>query len=154
MKTWQMKLVSSLLLLLALLPAAHANKLIMVRIDNNFKNAMDFVQAAVQEQGYRITRVQRVDKGLNSTGHKTDFYRVVFFGKPEEVTRLAKQYPGLAPFLPLKIVVFAEEKDTLVLAHDYTLLKAEFPSELHPTIERWGADMREILETAQLTGVR
>jgi uncharacterized protein (DUF302 family) len=90
--------------------------------------------------------VQRVDVGLETKGFKTDFYRIVFFGKPEEMRALADQHPELLPYLPLKMVVFAEENTTLVLTNNPVLLSSFFKDQaLAVHFRRWERDVRSIL---------
>lgn len=124
-----------------------AEELLMVRLERPFPEAMSVLQQSIAEQGYRVTRVQRVDVGLSSRGFKTAEYRVVFFGKPEEMTRLPDRYPELIPYLPLKIVIFAEGDTTLALTYNPTILAAAYPdSELQAQFERWAQDLRRILD--------
>lgn len=135
--------------LIALLAAgaARAEELIMVRSPQPFPETIDGLQRLIQEHGYKVQRVQRVDVGLAAKGFKTDFYRVVFFGKPEETRRLANLHPELIPYLPLKIVVFAEENTTLALTNNPVLLGTFFKdSELAVYFRRWERDIRSILD--------
>ncbi|TNF36181.1 MAG: DUF302 domain-containing protein, partial [Gammaproteobacteria bacterium] len=113
-----MKKVLALLLCFWLLPAQAVvtEQLIMIRSQQPFPETMASLQLAITNQGYTISRVQRVDIGLTSSGYKTDKYRVVFFGKPEEIRTLRTQHPELIPYLPLKIAIFAEGEETILVA--------------------------------------
>jgi uncharacterized protein (DUF302 family) len=113
---------AALLLTLSLPLQASHDQLLMMRSPHSFPEAMLELQKAISEYGYTVSRVQRVDIGLTSSGFATDKYRIVFFGKPEEVRHLSAKYPQLIPYLPLKITLFAEEDETLLTTFDPTLL--------------------------------
>lgn len=133
--------------LLLAAPQARAEELLMVRLERPFPEAMNVLQQAIAEQGYRVTRVQRVDVGLSSRGFQTAEYRVVFFGKPEEMVRLPDRYVELIPYLPLKIVIFAEGDTTLALTYNPMILAAAYPdAELKAQFARWAGDLRAILD--------
>jgi uncharacterized protein (DUF302 family) len=124
-----------------------ADQIIMTRIKGEFPEAMNQLQESVVLQGYQVSRVQRVDVGLTKTGHKTDAYRLVFFGKYKEIKQLTKEFPTLAPYLPLKIVIFAEGDETLILASDPRSLKASYPDKkLHKYFDVWEKDIRSIMD--------
>lgn len=137
-------LLACLLLLMTGL-AAHADELMMARITRPFPEAMQTLQDTIRARGYTVSRVQRVDVGLQSGGFQTAEYRIVFFGRPEEIRTLAQAHYELIPYLPLNIVVFAEGDDTLILAASPLKLAAFFDgAELRPTFARWEQDMRSI----------
>ncbi len=91
---------------------AFCEDLLMVRSKQAFPEAMLSLQQSLNEHGYTLARVQRVDIGLQAMGYKTDKYRVVFFGKAEEIRHLSDKHPELIPYLPPKISIFAENKQT------------------------------------------
>lgn len=141
-----------LLLSLTLAPRVHADDLMLVRSGQNFEEAMATLQAAIAAHGYKVARVQRVDVGLEAKGYKTDRYRVVFFGKPGEVEELAAAHPGLIPYLPLNIVIFAEESQTLLATARPGVFKSFFPTpELAPVFDRWERDLTAILDEVRKT---
>ncbi len=49
------------------------------------------LQESIRDHGYAIWRVQRVGIGFTGMGYKTDKYRIVFFGKIDEVRNLAEK---------------------------------------------------------------
>lgn len=121
--------------------AAFAANMLMVRTPQSFPEAMLKLQEVISSKGYVVSRVQRVDIGLTSSGYQTDKYRIVFYGIPEEIARLSQKYPVLIPYLPLKISIFAEGKDTiLVTANPQHLIKAD-GAELARAIEKWERDL-------------
>ena len=130
--------------------ATEQEPLLMVRSSKPFEATLDQLSAAITYNEYKVSRIQRVDVGLTKTGYKTEKYRLVFFGKTDEVLALADKYPELVPFLPLKIVIFAEGKETILLAMNPHQLRKLVPNEkLFPYFSRWEKDLRRILDAAR-----
>lgn len=137
----------ALLLMLAVAAAPHAEDLLMVRSPAQFEESMAALQEAIAAQGYTVSRVQRVDIGLTEFGYQTDKYRVVFFGRPDEVRALSARYPELVPHLPLQVAIFAEGEETLLVTANPLDLAASYANpELERTFARWERDVRSILE--------
>lgn len=140
--TW----MAALLLALAW-GGARADQLIMVRVARAFPETMNSLQLAIRDQGYQVSRVQRVDVGLTASGFETAEYRLVFFGKSAEIRELATSHPQLIPYLPLQIVIFAEGDDTLVLTASPRQLAALYPDPaLRARFDRWEQDVRAVLD--------
>lgn len=138
-------LLSAALTLLAL--GAHAEYLLMARSTQGFPETMLALQTSLKEHGYTISRVQRVDIGLTSSGFETDKYRIVFFGKTDEQRALVDKYPHLIPYLPLKMTLFAEDNETVVVTEDYTrLIELATDEELANQFMRWRNDVLSILD--------
>lgn len=134
-------------LLLLLVPMAQAGEnLLMARSTLGFPEAMLALQESIGAHGYTLARVQRVDIGLTAAGFETDKYRIVFYGKTDEVQRLTRERPELIPFLPLNFSIFAEGEQTLVVAMNPVYLEphCEDP-EFHTLLRRWESDVRSIL---------
>lgn len=151
-----MKFVANTFILILLLPLTAcatdavgvepAQELLMVRVNNTFPYTMSKLQNAVVKEGYQLIRVQRVDIGLTKSGYKTAEYRIVFFGKKKEIRKLSKKHPTLIPFLPLKIVIYAEGDDTILLSTNPAKLKSFYPDKsLAPYFSRWEKDFRAIM---------
>ena len=141
------KIALAWLILLLAAPAARADELLMVRAERPFTDAINQLEIAIQDHGYKVARIQRVDVGLASGGFKTAEYRLVFFGKPEEMREIEQRYPQLLPYLPMKIVIFAEGDSTLALSYNPAILETFFKIEaLRPTVRRWEKDVRDILD--------
>lgn len=127
--------------------AVIADELIMARVTQPFPEAMNSLQQTIRDQGYVVSRVQRVDIGLTASGFQTAEYRLVFFGKPEEIKRLAARHPELIPYLPLEIVIFAEGDDSIILAASPAKLAEFYPDpELGRQFSRWDRDLRVIFD--------
>jgi len=132
------------------LMAQDQEPLLMVRSSKPFGATLDQLSSAITYNDYKISRIQRVDVGLTKTGFKTGKYRIVFFGKTAEVGPLADQYPELVPFVPLKIVIFEEGNETIMLALNPHQLRQLVPDKkLFPYYARWEKDLRNILDTAK-----
>jgi uncharacterized protein (DUF302 family) len=135
------------LIALAAAATVHGQDLLMVRSAQQFPEAMITLQNSIRDHGYTLSRVQRVDIGLTKSGYKTDKYRVVFFGKTDEVHRLAEKHPELIPYLPLKVAIFAEADETLVVAPNPDRFTRFFPSpDLKIVFQRWETDLRSIMD--------
>lgn len=124
-----------------------ADRLLMARSKQAFPEAMSVLQNALLSRGYTISRVQRVDVGLTKNKYKTDKYRVVFYGKAKEVNEIVKKYPDFIPYLPLKIAIFAEGNETLVVATnpDEYAKMYKAPGML-PYFTRWKKDLRIVFK--------
>jgi uncharacterized protein (DUF302 family) len=146
-----MKLAHGFALILALwFNSASADELLMIRSSQNFEDAMTTLQTAIAAHGYKVTRVQRVDVGLEAKGYKTDRYRIVFYGKPGEIEALAAKYPRLIPYLPLAVAIFAEEGNTILTTARPALLKQFYPEpELKPIFDRWEKDLVEMMDNVR-----
>lgn len=144
---WSYQLVGALLgvLTMAVCPSTHADELLMVRSLEAFPEAMSTLQTSIREHGYAITRVQRIDIGLTGMGYKTDKYRVVFVGKPDEIHYLVDRYPSLAPYMPPQISVFAEGDDTLMVTANPRIYADMIDDEEDKLIfQRWENDVYSV----------
>jgi uncharacterized protein (DUF302 family) len=126
---------------------AVADELILARVPAAFPETMNTLQEVIRNHGYTVSRVQRVDVGLTKTGYQTAEYRVVFFGKPEQIEKLPQRYPELVPYLPLSITIFAERDETLLVALNPTKLSDFFPQkELRKYFQEWEQAVVDIVE--------
>ncbi|MCW8901253.1 MAG: hypothetical protein OQK75_09115 [Gammaproteobacteria bacterium] len=125
---------------------SHAENLIMTRTKQSFPEAMLKLQETIHEAGYKVSRVQRIDIGLTSSGFATDKYRIVFFSTEEEINLMSKQYPHLVPYMPWKIAIFAEEQDTLlVTSNPMSFSNKNFPG-ADEHLSRWKTDIEKIFD--------
>ena len=132
--------------LLAMATPGLGQNIMTVRSVQDFERSMATLQSSIESHGYTVSHVQRCDSGLTGLGYETDRYRVVFFGKLDEVRRLSAEYPELIPFLPLKISIFAEGDESIVSAINPTALGSLYrDEELQVQFGRWENDLRSIL---------
>lgn len=124
-----------------------AGDLLMVRTQQTFPEAMLTLQTSIREHGYAITRVQRIDIGLTGMGYKTDKYRVVFVGKPDEIQYLVNKYPELAAYMPPQISIFAEQGETVLVTAN-PLVYAEMVDDEADKIlfRRWESDVYSVFD--------
>lgn len=147
MKTY--KLILKFLFLSGLLLTSsfgHAEDLLMLRVSQTFPETMTSLQAAIKASGNTISRVQRVDIGLNKSGFKTDKYRVVFFGKADEVEFMTKNYPEIIPLLPLKISIFAENNETILVTNNPLIMHGYFKDIPEKYFIQWSKEVHKIFE--------
>lgn len=138
-------LIAAALALCAWAAPAAAEELMMARVNRAFPEAITELQEVIRKQGYSVSRVQRVDVGLTASGFTTAEYRVVFYGKADEIHALSAAHPELIPYLPLMIVVMAENEDTVLVSLNPTKLGQYFPdAELKRVFERWEQDLRGV----------
>ena len=120
--------------------------LLAVRSEQAFPEAMLTLQTSIRAHGYTVARVQRVDVGLAGAGFTTDKYRIVFYGKAEEVKRLSRKYPDLIPYLPLSFSIFAEGGQTIIVAMNPAYLENAYPQpQLQIQFARWQSDVESIM---------
>jgi uncharacterized protein (DUF302 family) len=137
-------------LLLGLASTASADQLLMIRSILPFPEAMMSLQNAITTRGYKISHVQNVDIGLTKIGYQTDQYKVVFYGKAEEVAHLTAKHPELIPYLPLNVAIFAERDNTIMVTNRPGVLADFFPDpELKSVFMRWEKDLAEIVNEVQ-----
>ncbi|WP_456379073.1 DUF302 domain-containing protein [Thiolapillus sp.] len=135
------------LALLFAFPVQADPTLVMARSSAKAAHVMDVLRETLPEYGYSVAHVQRCDGGMAEFDYKTDYYRVIFFGKVEEVRSILARHPQMAPYLPLKIVVIAENNETLLAAMDPRALDPMFPDdpELQLQFSHWYNDIQAML---------
>jgi uncharacterized protein (DUF302 family) len=129
-----------------------AQDLYMVRSKLAFPEAMSVLQETIRKHGQVVSRVQRVDIGLTTFGYQTDKYRVVFYGELDDISEVTDQYPELVSYLPLKIAIFAEGDETLLLASSFKHLRGHYSSaSMQSRFDKWEENLRSILEEVRLS---
>lgn len=130
----------------------NAQDLYMVRSQLSFPEAMAVLQETIRKHGQVVSRVQRVDIGLTTFGYQTDKYRVVFYGELDDIREVTNQYPELVSYLPLKIAIFAEGDETLLLASSFEHLREVYTSAtMQSRFDRWEENLRSILEEVRVS---
>lgn len=137
------------LLLASLLLAGQvmADQMLMARVNMKADLAIEYLKTAVTEHGYAVAHIQRCDSGLGGFGFHTDTYRVVFFGKLEEIRRISARHPEFVAYMPLKIAVEAERGETVMVAVNPLTFNRYYPQdhEMQLQFERWRNDILSIL---------
>jgi uncharacterized protein (DUF302 family) len=139
-----------LLLLLGLASAPFANAeqtTLMARSKLQFEPVLEAAKQVVAEHGYTVAHIQKCDGGMAEFGYQSDKYQLIFFGKLEEVRRLSHEYPELIPFLPIKMAVFAEHDETVIVVLDPLELGRYITDpKLQVQLVRWRSDLRSMLQ--------
>lgn len=147
MKKLIQKMAAAVLTLLVLGSPAWADGLIMARVNAPFPEAMTLLQSAISSRGYTITRLQQVNENLARREFKSDMYRVVYFGKLDEVKKVTAAHPELIPFLPLNITIFAEGEQAILVASHPQSLQQFFPDPaMKPVFDHWEKDVDDIMD--------
>ncbi len=127
---------------------ALAGDLLIVRMEQSFPEAMSDLQAEIKKQGFQVSRVQRVDIGLEAMGYKTDKYRVVFYGNLAEMRRLIRHNPLMIAYLPLSIAIFAENDATILVAANPEIYLEDVSLEEDKNILRkWSEELQSLLNS-------
>jgi len=141
------------LLLLGLCMPAQAiitGDLVMLRSEQPFADAMQSLLDAIKQQGFTVSAIRSVDTGMAESGYKTDKYRIVFFEKKPEIAALTKSHPEMLPYLPLKIVIYAEANETLLVTSDPAVFIDLYPDpRLREMFRRWHDDVVNIMKQVQ-----
>jgi len=146
----KIKLFLSLIIFVTYSVNVYSDELLMTRSTEDFPEAMLMLQSLIKEHGFTPSRVQRVDIGLTKSGYQTDKFRVVFFGKADEIKRITTQLPELIPYLPLKISIFAEGGQTILVTLDPMSFDRMYPnSNLTPVFKHWAKTIKSIFNKIQ-----
>ncbi|MCB1722800.1 MAG: DUF302 domain-containing protein [Gammaproteobacteria bacterium] len=134
-------------LLLCATGFARADGMLMMRIPMRAEIVFAYAKSSIEEHGYSVAHIQLCDGGMTDFGYKTDFYRVLFFGKLAEVRRISEKYPELVSYVPLKLAVIAEKDDTLLTVLNPEVLAPYFAdAEVQIQLSRWHSDLESILD--------
>ncbi|MBI1424941.1 MAG: DUF302 domain-containing protein [Gammaproteobacteria bacterium] len=145
-------LAPCLLFMFAISAPVSAEELMMTRVMQSFPETMLKLQEVIKHHGYQLSRVQRVDIGLANMGYKTDKYRVVFFGKEAQNRWIIDKHPELIAYLPLKIAIYAEEDDTMLVSPNLDVLIAAKDPKLKKIVHGWQQDVQKMLKEMQKFG--
>jgi uncharacterized protein (DUF302 family) len=116
-----------------------------VKSQNDFPDTMMKVQQELVNKGYKVTRIQALDQGLEKAGYTIDRYRIIFFGNPLDFDIVQQRYPEFAVFLPLSITVYEEDDKTYLQAMPFNMLaKATHDREYLAMVSRWRSDVEEV----------
>ncbi len=155
MKRLAIGLWGVLLVALLLVPVQANDKLLTARSPQAFDLALEQVQAVLQKHNFTVAHIQKCDGGLKDMGYATTDYKVVFFGRLDEVREFSKTHPELVPLFPFKLAVYADGKDTR-----FSVLN---PAELAPLLDAdkvlaeqlvaWERDFRAVLNEMETVHV-
>jgi uncharacterized protein (DUF302 family) len=117
-----------------------------VESQNDFPDTMTKVQQELTNKGYKVTRIQALDQGLEKAGYTIDRYRIIFFGNPLDFDIVQQRYPQFSVFLPLSITVYEKDDKTYLQAMPFSMLvKVAHDREYLAMVSRWRSDVDEVL---------
>jgi len=143
------------LILLLMVGNAFADNMVMARVPMKADLTFEHLKDAIEGHGYSVAHVQLCDGGMKEFGYKSDLYRVVFFGKIEEVSHISEDHPEFVPYVPLKMTVVAERGETLLSIVNPQTYAVYYPNDKDMQIQfaRWYNDILSILSDMQkITG--
>jgi uncharacterized protein (DUF302 family) len=125
--------------------------LLSVRVNQGFDQTMEQAQEVLNKHGFSVAHIQQCDGGLQHMGYETDQYKLIFFGKLDDVRELSKIHPELIPFFPFKLAVYAEGKDTLLSVINPSSLGLMLRADagLQAKMQGWEQEFRAVLGEVQ-----
>jgi len=123
-----------------------ADEMLMLRLNMKAELAVEYLQTSIEEHGYSIAHIQLCDGGMKDFGYESDTYRVVFFGKVDEVRRISESHPEFAAYVPLKMIVVAEGDESVVSIVNPRTFNQYYQGDEQMRIQfaRWYNDIRSI----------
>jgi uncharacterized protein (DUF302 family) len=140
-----------ILFLLLATGSVNADTMLMTRVPMKAEKAFAWLTSSIEEHGYSVAHIQTCDQGMADFGYKSDFYRVVFFGKGEEVRHISDKHPEFVAYLPLKIAVVAERGETVMsVVNPKTFLPYyQNDKDMQVQFGRWYNDLQSIFSDVQ-----
>lgn len=112
----------------------------------DYPEAIAHLQDAIGKAGYTVSRIQHVDNGLLERGYQSDKYKVVFFGKPEQMAEVIERHPAMIPFVPLNFTVSRQGKQVLVSSlAPSQLSQLGVSADAEKLVARWQRDVEAIV---------
>ena len=136
------------LLLLMLKPVyANDDQLMTKKCAQEFNNAIADVQMALEENGFKVQFVQRIDIGLAKAGYHTDKYRIVFFMPEHGVKAVLLKRADLAEMFPLKVTVYRDKGNVYMLrAHSASQLDDSVPAAVRARFRAWDRQVNQVIK--------
>lgn len=117
---------------------AQDNLIVVKKSIQDYSSAMSSVRMGLEENGFKLQFVQRVDVGLAKAGYHLDKYRIVFFMPKKGMTNLLSKNTYLADMFPLKVTVYQDKgKVYIFAAKNSYLLDASTPKNIRARFKRW-----------------
>lgn len=130
-------------------PAADS-KILVARVQHDFDSTLEIVQKVLQKNGFKVAHVQRCDGGLKEMGYETDKYRVVFFGRLSEVHEMSESHAELIPFMPFKLLIYAEGKQSVIsILNPESLIDMVRDKSVITQLEEWHTQFVSVLDQIQ-----
>lgn len=142
-------IVVAIMALLSVLLISSCNLSGAVLSHNDFPDTMTRVQQELTNKGYKITRIQTLDQGLEKAGYDIDKFRILFFGNALDFDIIQKRYPRYTVFLPLSISVYEENGGIYIQSMPFSMMKeATRNREYLAMVNRWQYDVDQAIHKA------
>lgn len=146
-----MKLITLFLLLIT--THTFANSVIMEKTSYDFSHTWLNLQKYTKKQGYTVSFKQRCDLGLKKVHYDSNKYRVLFFGKYQEIKDITSRNPEITPHLPLSITSIEGYDDenitTLVSASPKAWLSLVKSKQDKAIVNQWHLDILQIIQNTK-----
>jgi len=141
---WRRLIMTGLLLFAG---SVSADEMLMARIGMKADLAVEYLKTSVEEHGYTVAHVQLCDGGMKDFGYKSDTYRVVFFGKVDEVRWITEKHPEFVAYVPLKMAVVAEKDESVIsIVNPHTFNQYyQGDEDMRIQFARWYNDIHSII---------
>lgn len=135
------------LLVLAMKPvSADTSFIVSKKSIQDYDNAMSAVQMALEQNGFKVQFVQRVDVGLVKAGYHADKYRIVFFLPKQGMENVLSKRADLADLFPLKVTVYRDKGRVHVFSvQSARLLDASVPADVRARFQAWDRQVNGIV---------
>lgn len=136
-------------LLLFMLKPAYANddQLVTKKSAQEFDNAIADVQMALEQNGFKVEFVQRIDIGLAKAGYRSDKYRIVFFMPEQGVEAVLLKRADLAELFPLKVTVYRDNGKVYMLrAQSASQLDNSVPADVRSHFRAWDRKVNQVIK--------
>ena len=113
----------------------------------DYANAMSDVQMHLEDMGFKVEFVQRIDVGLAKAGYHSDKYRIVFFMPKHGVADVLSKRADLASMFPLKVTVYRDKGKVYVFGvKSASLLDASVPADVRAHFQTWDKKVDSIVK--------
>jgi len=135
------------LLILTLKPVYAEDDLLVTKYSaQDYDSAISGVEMGLEENGFRVQFVQRIDVGLAKAGYHSDKYRIVFFMPEHGVRDVLLKRADLADMFPLKVTVYRDKGRVYVFgAKSASLLDASVPADVRARFQSWDKQVNMVL---------
>jgi uncharacterized protein (DUF302 family) len=118
------------------------------RVSLPFEETKERLKTVIENNGYTFAHEQKCDKGLAKMGYESTLYRVLFFGKLDEMREISKKHEVLIPFIPFKVAVYAEGDKTVVsFLNPYFMARlVKNDPEFFKQLGQWESDFQTMLD--------
>lgn len=144
----QIRYFSLVALLFVSLNSAYAadNRIVLKQSVQDYSSALSSVSMGLEEGGFKLQFVQRVDVGLAKAGYHADKYRIVFFMPTKGVASVLSKRPDLADMFPFKVTVYRDKGKIYIFSvKNSYMLDAKTPKDIRVQFKNWDRQIAEVV---------